>query len=97
MELSSKELFSLFVLFCTICCTIDKSVQDYLSYKLISFEDSVVLLRESSWIEMISVIPSLRLSFSVETSLLSENFFVDDVSCVKTESSIKKDHNNVNK
>ena len=33
IELSSKELFSLFVLFCTICCTIDKSVQDNLSCK----------------------------------------------------------------
>ena len=46
---------------------------------------------------MISVILSLQVSFFVETSLLSENFFVDDVLCVKTESSIKKDHNNVNK
>ena len=31
VELSSKELFPLFVLFYTICCTIDKSAQDDLS------------------------------------------------------------------
>ena len=68
-----------------------------LTCKLILFEGSVVLLMESSRIEMISVILSLSLSFSVEASLLSENFFVDDVLSLKTKSSIKKDHYNVNK
>ena len=97
VELSSKELFPLFVLFYTICCTIDKSAQDDLSWKLNLFEDSIVLLLESYGIEMISVILSLRVSLSVETSLLSESFLVDDVLCIKTESSMKKDYSNVNK
>ena len=84
-------------LFCTVCNTKDKSEQDDLSCELISFEDLVVLLLEYSGVEMISVISFLSISFTVKTPQLSENFFVGDVSCVKTESSIKKYHNNVNK